>query len=145
MKLVIQRALSAEVLVDKKIYGEIQKGIVVFLGIAKNDSKKDVKYLIKKIINMRIFNDESGKMNLSIRDLNLSIMIISQFTLYADCKKGNRPSFLEAEVPQKAQILYDFFIEEIKKYNINFITGKFGAMMDIKLINDGPVTIVLES
>ena len=94
---------------------------------------------------MRIFNDESGKMNLSIRDLNLSIMIISQFTLYADCKKGNRPSFLEAEVPQKAQILYDFFIEEIKKYNINFITGKFGAMMDIKLINNGPVTIIIES
>ena len=145
MKLVIQRVSSAEVLVDKKIYGEIQKGIVIFLGIAKKDSEKDVKYLIKKIINMRIFNDESGKMNLSIRDLNLSIMIISQFTLYADCKKGNRPSFLEAEVPQKAQILYDFFIEEIKKYNINFITGKFGAMMDIKLINDGPVTIVLES
>ena len=145
MKLVIQRVLSAEVLVDKKIYGEIQKGIVVFLGIAKNDSKKDVKYLIKKIINMRIFNDECGKMNLSIKDLNLSIMIISQFTLYADCEKGNRPSFLEAEVPQKAQILYDFFIEEIKKYNINFITGKFGAMMNIKLINDGPVTIILKS
>ena len=145
MKLVIQRVLSAEVLVDKKIYGEIQKGIVVFLGIAKNDSKKDVKYLIKKIINMRIFNDECGKMNLSIKDLNLSIMIISQFTLYADCEKGNRPSFLEAEVPQKAQILYDFFIEEIKKYNINFITGKFGAMMDIKLINNGPVTIIVES
>lgn len=145
MKLVIQRVSSAEVLVDKKLYGKIQKGIVIFLGIAKKDREKDVKYLIKKIINMRIFNDESGKMNLSIRDLNLSIMIISQFTLYADCKKGNRPSFLEAEVPQKAQILYDFFIEEIKKYNINFITGKFGAMMDIKLINDGPVTIVIES
>jgi len=145
MKLVIQRVCSAEVFVDKKLYGEIQKGVVVFLGIAKNDSKKDVKYLIKKIINMRIFNDERGKMNLSIKDLNLSIMIISQFTLYADCKKGNRPSFMEAEVPQKAQILYDFFIEEIKKYNINFITGKFGAMMDIKLINNGPVTIIVES
>jgi len=145
MKTVIQRVKSAQVSIDNKIYGKINRGLVVFLGVSKNDCPKDAKYLIKKLINMRIFPDNNDKMNLSIKDLNLSLMIISQFTLYADCTKGTRPSFFNAAPAEISKPLYEFFIEEIKKYNLNFTTGKFGAMMDIELINDGPVTIVIES
>ena len=145
MKLVIQRVKSAKVKIDQQCYGRINQGLVIFLGIAQNDNRQDAVYLIKKLLNMRIFNDRDSKMNLSVQDLNLSLMIISQFTLYADNTKGNRPSFIDAAKPKIAKPLYEFFIKEIQKYNINFTTGKFGAMMDIELINDGPVTIVIES
>ena len=145
MKIIIQRVKHASVTIENKIYKSIDRGLLIFLGISSEDTKKDAKYLVQKLINMRIFNDNNNKMNLSIKDLKLSIMLISQFTLYANCKKGNRPSFVEAAHPSVAKPLYEFFIKEIDKYNLNFQTGKFGAMMDIELINDGPVTIILES
>jgi D-tyrosyl-tRNA(Tyr) deacylase len=145
MKIVIQRVKYVNLYIDEKIYGKISRGLLVFLGISNNDTKSDAEYLVKKLINMRIFNDNNNKMNLSIKDLQLSIMLVSQFTLYADCQSGNRPSFRESASQLTAKSLYNFFIEEIDRYNINFRTGKFGAMMDIEYINDGPVTIILES
>tara|TARA_B110000196_G_scaffold54076_1_gene44709 strand:+ start:107 stop:544 length:438 start_codon:yes stop_codon:yes gene_type:complete len=145
MKIVIQRVKYVNLYIDEKIYGKINKGLLVFLGISSNDTQDDAEYLVKKLINMRIFNDNNNKMNLSIKDLQLSIMLVSQFTLYANCQSGNRPSFRESANQLMAKSLYNFFIEEIDRYNINFKTGIFGAMMDIEYINDGPVTIILES
>ena len=145
MKIVVQRVKQANVSIENKIYQSIDEGLLIFLGISINDTKEDIKYLAKKIINMKIFNDDNNIMNLSIKELNLSILLISQFTLYANCKKGNRPSFIDAAPISIAKPLYEFFIEEIKKYNLNFKAGKFGAMMNVELINNGPVTIILES
>ena len=145
MKLIIQRVKYASVSIEKKMYTKINKGILIFLGISREDTKNDVQYLVKKTINLRIFQDNNNKMNLSIKDLQLSILLISQFTLYASCNKGNRPSFIHTAKPDLSKPLYDFFFKEINKYNLNIKTGKFGAMMDIKSINDGPVTIILES
>ena len=145
MRLVIQRVKQTSVSIDNKVYSSIDKGLLIFIGINTNDKKEDVCYLVKKLINMRIFNDNHHKLNLSVKDLNMSLMLISQFTLYANCKRGNRPSFVDAAQPDIAKPLYEFFIKEIQKYNLNFKTGKFGAMMDIKLINDGPITIILDS
>ena len=145
MKIVVQRVKQANVSIENKIYQSIDEGLLIFLGISINDTKEDIKYLAKKVINMRIFNDNNNIMNLSIKELNLSILLISQFTLYANCKKGNRPSFIDAAPISIAKPLYEFFIEEIKKYNLNFKAGKFGAMMNVELINNGPVTIILES
>ena len=145
MKIVVQRVKQASVSIENKIYQSIDEGLLIFLGISINDTKEDIKYLAKKVINMRIFNDDNNIMNLSIKELNLSILLISQFTLYANCKKGNRPNFIDAAPISIAKPLYEFFIEEIKKYNLNFKAGKFGAMMNIELINNGPVTIILES
>ena len=145
MKLVIQRVKQASVSIENKSYANIDKGLLIFIGINVNDKKADVNYLVKKLINMRIFNDRNNKLNLSAKDLNMPLMLISQFTLYANCKRGNRPSFVNAAQPEIAKPLYEFFIKEIQKYNLNFKTGKFGAMMDIKLINDGPITIILDS
>ena len=118
---------------------------MIFLGIKKEDRKEDVKYLVNKIIKLRIFNDSNNSMNLSVLDKNFSIMVVSQFTLYGNCKKGNRPSFTNAEIPSKAEKLYELFIDELKKYNINLQSGKFGANMSVKLINNGPVTFWLDS
>ena len=145
MRLVIQRVKQTSVSIDNKVYSSIDKGLLIFIGININDKKEDVRYLVQKLINMRIFNDNHHKLNLSAKDLNMSLMLISQFTLYANCKKGNRPSFINAAQPDIAKPLYEFFIKEIQKYNLNFKTGKFGAMMDVKLINDGPITIILDS
>ena len=145
MKIIIQRVKHVNVYIDKKIYSNINQGLLVFLGISNDDTKVNVQYLVQKLVHMRIFNDLNNKMNLSIRDLQFSIMLVSQFTLYANCKSGNRPSFRKSAKPTIAKPLYDFFIEEISRYNINLKTGKFGAMMDIEYINDGPVTIILES
>ena len=145
MKIVVQRVKQANVSIENKIYQSIDEGLLIFLGISINDTKEDIKYLAKKIINMRIFNDDNNIMNLSIKELNLSILLISQFTLYANCKKGNRPSFIDAAPISIAKPLYECFIEEIKKYNLNFKAGKFGAMMNVELINNGPVAIILES
>ena len=145
MRLVIQRVKQTSVSIDNKVYSSIEKGLLIFIGINVNDKKEDVSYLVKKLINMRIFNDNHHKLNLSVKDLNMSLMLISQFTLYANCKRGNRPSFVDAAQPDIAKPLYEFFIKEIQKYNLNFKTGKFGAMMDVKLINDGPITIILDS
>ncbi len=145
MKIVLQRFLTADVIIGDKIHSSIDQGLLILLGIQKADTIKDIEYLAKKIVKLRIFNDNKNKMNLSIMDLNFSIMLISQFTLYGDINKGNRPSFINAAKPAAAKPLYTLFIKELEKYNIKIKTGQFGAHMQVKFINDGPVTIILES
>tara|TARA_Y100001968_G_C18973210_1_gene533276 strand:- start:14 stop:457 length:444 start_codon:yes stop_codon:yes gene_type:complete len=145
MRVLLQRVNKASVIINNKNFSSINNGLLVFLGIQTKDSIKDIKYLVRKIINLRIFNDENGLMNLSILDKQYSIMLVSQFTLYGNCKKGNRPSFVNAEKPEKAKILYQLFIDELNKYNINLKTGKFGANMTVNLINSGPVTLWIDS
>ena len=146
MKLVIQRVLESSVKVDRKIVGKIDTGLLVLLGIHSDDTKKDADYLVRKLINLRIFSDKNGKMNLSLKDVSLELLIISQFTLYGDCKKsGNRPSFSDSAKPDIAIPLYEYFIEECKKQIPVVKTGIFGADMQVSLINDGPVTIIMES
>ena len=145
MRVLLQRVNKASVIINNKNFSSINNGLLVFLGIQTKDSIKDVEYLVRKIINLRIFNDENGLMNLSILNKQYSIMLVSQFTLYGNCKKGNRPSFINAEKPEKAKILYQLFIDELNKYNINLKTGKFGANMTVNLINSGPVTLWIDS
>lgn len=145
MRVLLQRVNKASVIINNKNFSSINNGLLVFLGIQTKDSIKDIKYLVRKIINLRIFNDENSLMNLSILDKQYSIMLVSQFTLYGNCKKGNRPSFINAEKPEKAKILYQLFIDELNKYNINLKTGKFGANMTVNLINSGPVTLWIDS
>ena len=146
MRLVVQRVSKADVKVDDKIVGKINMGLLVLLGIKTTDTKEDVDYLVRKLINLRIFSDENDKMNLALKDVNGELLIISQFTLYGDCKKsGNRPSFSDSAKPDIAIPLYEYFIEECKK-QINVVqTGIFGADMKVNLLNDGPVTIILDS
>lgn len=144
MKLVVQRVANAKVEVDNKIIGKINKGFLVLLGVTHEDTKETADFLVSKLINLRVFTDENYKMNLSIKDIKGELLIVSQFTLYANCQKGNRPSFVEAAKPDKAKELYNYFINECKKENINVQTGEFGAHMQVSLLNDGPVTIILE-
>jgi D-tyrosyl-tRNA(Tyr) deacylase len=145
MRAVVQRVKSAKVEVDTEIIGEINSGLLVFLGIGKEDKKKDADYLLEKIINLRIFEDAEDKLNLSALDLNKELMLVSQFTLFGDCRQGRRPSFFEAAPPAEAEKLYDYFVETAKKSELKIATGKFQAMMDVKLVNDGPVTILVDS
>ena len=145
VRVLLQRVNSASIEINNKHYSSIKKGLLVFLGVKVDDDLKDVHYLVQKILKLRVFNDSGDLMNLSILDKNYSIMVVSQFTLYANCIKGNRPSFVNAEKPQKAKKLYELFIDELKKYNINLVAGKFGANMKINLINNGPVTIWIDS
>ena len=145
MKFIIQRVSKAEVEVDCKIVGKIEKGFLVFIGITHEDTTKTADVLIKKLINLRVFRDENEKMNLSLKDVNGELLLISQFTLYANCKEGNRPEFLQAAKPDYARDLYEYIINECKKHNINVQTGIFGADMKVSLLNDGPVTIILDS
>ena len=146
MKLVIQRVKNASVDVDEKTVGKIKNGFLVLLGIKASDTKQDADYLVRKLINLRIFTDENDKMNLALKDVNGELLIISQFTLYADCKKsGNRPSFSEAAKPEIAIPLYEYFVNECKKQIPIVETGIFGADMKVNLLNDGPVTIIIES
>lgn len=145
MRTVVQRVSSASVTVDGNIIGKINKGFLVLLGIKSTDTKQDVDYMVKKVINLRIFRDENDKMNLSLKDVNGELLIVSQFTLYGDASGGNRPSFIEAAKPDIAIPLYEYFISECKK-QINVVqTGEFGADMKVELLNDGPVTIIMES
>lgn len=145
MKVVVQRVLEASVSVDNNLIGEIQKGLLLFVGINNNDTITIVDKMITKIVNLRIFSDENDKINLSLHDVTGSLLIISQFTLYADCKKGNRPSFINAGSPDYAKNLYDYMIQRCKEHGILVANGEFGADMKISLINDGPFTIVLDS
>lgn len=144
MKLVIQRVSSAKLEVNGKIVSEIDRGMLVLLGISNMDDGSQIEWLAKKVIDLRIFEDENGKMNLSIKDIQGEILLVSQFTLYANCQKGRRPDFNNAARPGIAEKLYLEFAEELKKNGIDPKLGFFGAHMNISLINDGPVTIILE-
>ena len=144
MKLVVQRVKNASVEVDKKIVGKIDKGYLVLLGVTHTDTKETADYLVKKICNLRIFEDKNGKMNLNINQVNGSLLIVSQFTLYGDCTDGNRPSFTNAAKPDFANELYEYFCEKCLEKNIHVEKGIFGADMKVSLLNDGPVTIILE-
>ena len=144
MKLVIQRVKEAKVEVENKIVGQIQNGFMVLLGVNKNDTKQNADYLVKKLCNLRVFSDENGKMNLDIKKTNGKLLIVSQFTLYANCSEGNRPSFTEAAGPELANTLYEYFCEECSKNDIQVEKGIFGANMKVELVNDGPVTIIME-
>ena len=145
MKVLIQRVKKASVTIDGKLYSSISKGILALVGIEKEDTIEQVQKSAKKIANLRIFPDENDKMNYSLIDINGEILIVSQFTLCGDCKKGTRPSFDKSASPEIANELYEKFVEEIKTFNIKTQTGKFAAMMDVELINDGPVTFMIEN
>ncbi len=145
MRAVIQRVTSAKVTVDDRQTGAIGEGLLVLLGVHKDDEQGDITWLADKIINLRIFDDEDGKMNHSLVDTGGSMLIVSQFTLLADCRKGRRPSWSEAAPPDKARQLYEEFIRAVAEYGITTARGKFQAMMEVSLINSGPVTILLDS
>lgn len=145
MKVVIQRVSESEVVVENQSVGKIGKGFMLLIGIDENDEKQDADWLVQKILNLRVFGDEEGKMNLSIVDIKGDLLCISQFTLIADYKKGNRPSFIKAAKPDKAIPLFEYFKEEIAKSGLKTESGIFGADMKVSLINDGPVTIVMDS
>jgi len=145
MRAVVQRVKEAAVEVDNNLTGEIGPGLLVFLGVGNNDKKQDADYLLEKIINLRIFEDADERLNLSAVDLNKEILVVSQFTLFGDCRKGRRPSFFDAAPPEEAEDLYKYFLEKINKTDLKIADGKFQAMMDVSLVNDGPVTILLDS
>ena len=145
MRAVVQRVKEAKVMVKDVLIGEIQKGFLIFLGVGESDTKKECEYIANKIVNLRIFPDEDGMMNLSLLDINGAALVVSQFTLWGDCRKGRRPSFIEAARPEKANMLYEHFITLVKDQNVSVATGKFQEMMDVHLVNDGPVTILIDS
>lgn len=144
MRLVIQRVLHAEVQVDGNTIGKIGKGLLVFVGAGQDDTKEITDKYLRKLLGLRIFEDENGKTNLSLKDVNGALLIVSQFTLYANCKKGNRPSFIEAGEPHMAEALYEYMIDEAKKSVPVVEHGEFGADMKVSLLNDGPFTIILD-
>jgi len=145
MKLVLQRVTEARVLVSESTVGEIRMGLVVFLGVSKGDTPEDADYLLDKVLWLRIFSDSEGKMNRNIQEAGGELLIVSQFTLYADCRKGRRPSFDPAAPPDQAQALYQYFVDAARKGPVRVQTGNFQAMMKVHIVNDGPVTIVLDS
>jgi len=142
---VIQRCSRGKVTVSERVVGEIDNGLVILLGVQKGDTEKDADFLVNKICGLRIFNDENDKMNLSIKDVNGSALVISQFTLCGITKKGRRPSFVNAALPDDGNRLYEYFMSEMQKRGVPIESGEFGAMMDVELVNDGPVTFVLNS
>lgn len=144
MKIVVQRVKNAQVEVEGKVVGKINKGFLVLLGVTHTDTKTQADYLIKKLCNLRVFTDENDKMNLGLKDINGELLIVSQFTLYADCTQGNRPSFIQAAKPEQAEELYKYFCLQCKQNGIPVQEGIFGANMQVSLLNDGPVTIVIE-
>lgn len=145
MKAVIQRVSHGKVTIDHQIHGEIGRGFVVLLGVAKDDTKEDMDYLVKKIAGLRVFEDEEGKMNLALKDVNGELLIISQFTLFANTKKGNRPSFIDAGFPEPSKAFYLDFIQAFRSLGFTVAEGEFGADMAVELVNDGPVTIIIDS
>ncbi|MEW6079659.1 MAG: D-aminoacyl-tRNA deacylase [Thermodesulfobacteriota bacterium] len=145
MKAVIQRVKKSSVAVDGAIVGRIGAGLLVLLGVADDDTESDADYLSSRIVQLRIFEDDAGKMNRSLLDTGGAMLVVSQFTLLADCRKGRRPSFANAAPPDRAVPLYEYFTRRVREAGVTTATGRFGAMMDVSLINDGPVTIVLDS
>ncbi len=145
MRAVVQRVSQASVTIAGKIDGEIGQGLLVLLGVHKDDTDKDASYLAEKCVNLRIFEDDQGKMNNSLVDVSGSMLVVSQFTLYGDCRKGRRPSYNDAAPPEQANRLYEIFVSEVEKHEIKAETGTFQAMMEVGLINDGPVTILVDS
>lgn len=145
MRVVLQRAKNASVTVNGETIGKINDGVVLLVGITHDDNEEDAVYLANKIAHLRIFEDESGKLNHSLLEHSCEVLSVSQFTLYGDCRKGRRPSFTDAAKPEQAKQLYDRFNELLKEKGLTVETGKFGAMMDVSLINDGPLTFILES
>lgn len=145
MKAVIQRVKESAVSVEGRMVGRIGRGILVLLGVSRDDTPRDAEYLLDKIRYLRIFEDEAGKMNRSLLDIGGALLVVSQFTLYGDCRKGRRPSFAQAAPPEKAEALYDHFISTAHAHGIPVETGRFRAMMDVSLVNDGPMTLILES
>jgi len=144
MKIVLQRVTSALVKVENEVIGKIDKGYVVFLGVGQDDTTAECDRLAEKMVNLRIFSDENDKINLSLKDVDGQLLVISQFTLYADCRKGNRPNFIQAGKPDMAEKLYDYFIEKCRDKVETVQAGCFGADMQVELINDGPFTVILE-
>src|SRR3954469_7090000 len=145
MRIVVQRSKEASVTVNEKVVGEISRGLVLLVGVTHGDTDEDVAYLADKIVHLRIFEDENDKMNLSLLDVGGSILSVSQFTLYGDCRKGRRPNFMAAAKPDYALGIYEHFNELLKQKGVHVETGEFGAMMNVSLNNDGPVTLILES
>jgi D-tyrosyl-tRNA(Tyr) deacylase len=145
MRAVVQRVTHAKVRIDSEVIGEIGNGLVVLLGIARDDTEKDTDYLVEKIAALRIFDDEAGRMNLSLKDTGGGLLVVSQFTLYGDVRRGLRPSWIEAASPGIAEPLYDFFVKQARAIMSDVATGSFRAMMKLELVNDGPVTILLDS
>ena len=145
MRAVVQRVKEAKVVVDAKTVGEIGQGLLVLLGVEQKDDKEDADYLVSKIAHLRIFRDSEQKFNLSLIDVKGGMLVVSQFTLLGDCRKGRRPSFTDAALPEKANELYEYFVSSVAKKNVPVASGEFKAMMDVHLINDGPVTMLLDS
>lgn len=145
MKAVIQRVTRGKVTIEGTVRGEIGRGFVVLLGVAKEDTKEDMDYLVKKISGLRVFEDNEGKMNLSLKDVNGELLVISQFTLFANTKKGNRPSFIDAGLPEASKAFYLDFIQALRSMDFKVEEGEFGADMAVELVNDGPVTIIIDS
>ena len=145
MRAVVQRVTRASVTVDERVIGEIGNGLVVLLGIARDDTEKDATYLVEKIATLRIFDDQDGRMNRSLKDIGGGLLVISQFTLYGDVRRGLRPSWIDAASPEIAEPLYDFFVKQARAIVSDVATGSFRAMMKLELVNDGPVTILLDS
>lgn len=145
MRVVVQRSKEASVTVDGKTVGQIEKGFVLLVGVTHDDKEEDAAFLAEKIANLRVFEDEDGKMNLSLLDKGGEILSVSQFTLYGDCRKGRRPNFMEAAKPEHAILIYEALNRNLREKGFKVETGEFGAMMDVQLINDGPVTLILES
>ena len=144
MKVVIQRVQRASVTIDGQVHGAIGKGYLVLLGVGHEDDEKTADRIVKKMINLRIFPDENGKTNLSLKDVGGSLLVVSQFTLYADCSHGNRPGFTNAAKPDHANALYEYFVDKCREQAVHVETGSFGADMKVELVNDGPFTIILE-
>ncbi len=145
MRAVVQRVVSSNVKVDGETTGEIKKGLMLLLGVAEDDTEKDISYMVEKIINLRIFEDENEKMNLSLKDVEGELLVVSQFTLFGDCRKGRRPGFSDAARPDKADLYYKEFVKEARNMGIKTETGRFQTHMMVELINDGPVTLLIDS
>lgn len=144
MKVVVQKVLNASVVVNKEEVGKINSGLLIFVGFTHNDDISNIKYIVNKIVNLRVFEDSNNVMNLSALELNKELLVVSQFTLYADTSKGNRPSYINSLKHEEASVLYDLFVEELKKSNLKVETGIFRSDMKVSLINDGPTTIIME-